>query len=263
MRIVLGISYQGTHYHGWQQQPGLHTIQSLLEESIQKVADHAITLTCAGRTDKGVHAIGQVAHFDTTAIRNQHSWLFGVNSQLPKAIRVDWVRETSDEFHARFSAQARYYKYVIYNHPIASSLWDEHVTHFYHPLDEIQMQKAGNYLLGEHDFSSFRASSCQSNSAIRKIISLNVQRIANYVIVRVGANAFLHHMVRNIAGLLMQIGSGKYPATWAEEVLLAKDRTLAAMTAKPNGLYLSKVIYPVKFDLPSRQTYFFNLMKRS
>ncbi|MDQ8038909.1 MAG: tRNA pseudouridine(38-40) synthase TruA [Rickettsiella sp.] len=251
MRIALGISYQGTAYHGWQSQAGLLTVQSVLEKAIANVADHPIALTCAGRTDKGVHALGQVVHFDTIAVRSDRSWLLGSNSHLSADIRIDWVRRVSNQFHARFSALARRYRYLIYNKPLLSALWHKHTTHCYYPLDEMRMQTAAKYLLGEHDFSSFRAMSCQSKSAFRNIQRLVVSRQKDNVIIDITANAFLHHMVRNIAGLLMLIGAGKREPSWAKEVLLAKDRKKATLTAKPTGLYLLKVFYPESFLIPS------------
>jgi len=247
MRIALGISYQGTAYHGWQTQTGLQTIQCRLEAAAAKVADQAITITCAGRTDKGVHASGQVAHFDTTAMRSPMAWLRGINSYLPQDIRINWVQEVTDNFHARFSAIARRYCYIIDNHPLASALWHAHTTHCYYPLNETHMQSAANYLVGKHDFSSFRALSCQSKSAIRHIYTLKVSRQTDRIIIDITANAFLHHMVRNIVGLLIAIGSGKQKTIWAKEVLLVKDRSKAAVTAKPNGLYLAEVLYPEHF----------------
>ncbi|MES2142532.1 MAG: tRNA pseudouridine(38-40) synthase TruA [Pseudomonadota bacterium] len=258
MRIALGISYQGTAYHGWQTQEGLSTIQSILEEAIGRVADHPITLTCAGRTDKGVHALGQVVHFDTTAVREDRAWILGSNSHLPSDIRVEWVRSVSDEFHARFSALARRYHYIIYNKPLVSALWNKHTTHCHYSLNEIAMQIAAEYLLGEHDFSSFRAMSCQSKTAIRNIEHLKVIRQQHCVIIDIKANAFLHHMVRNIAGLLMLIGSGKREPIWAQEVLLAQDRRKAAVTAQPNGLYLSEVFYGNAFSTPVPSINLFN-----
>lgn len=260
MRIALGISYQGTCYHGWQTQVGLRTIQSTLEEAIANVADHSVTLTCAGRTDKGVHAVGQVAHFDTHALRSNHAWLLGINSHLPHDIRIDWLREMSDEFHARFSAKTRRYRYIIYNATRCSALWNHYTTHCYQPLNETCMQTAAHYLVGEHDFSSFRAVGCQSRSAIRHVYQLTVVRHDRYVMIDVIANAFLHHMVRNIAGLLIWIGSGKHDPSWANDVLLAKDRTQAAITAKSNGLYLAEVVYPENFSIVKPSHYFFNLI---
>jgi tRNA pseudouridine38-40 synthase len=260
MRIALGISYLGTYYHGWQAQTGLQTVQAILEKAIAKVADHPILLSCAGRTDRGVHALGQVAHFDTHSLRDNRAWLLGINSYLPADIRIDWVRAMSDEFHARFSAKSRRYRYLIYNFPLHSALWNQQSTHYYLPLDELRMQTAADYLVGEHDFSSFRAMACQSKSAIRQIHDLKVSRLQHYVLIDIVANAFLHHMVRNIAGLLMQIGSGQREPSWAQDVLLARDRTKAAVTAKSNGLYLAEVVYPEKFSIVKPSHYFFNFI---
>jgi tRNA pseudouridine38-40 synthase len=259
MRIALGISYQGSHYHGWQTQAkaALKTIQATLETAVAKVADHPIALTCAGRTDKGVHALGQVVHFDTQAVRNERAWLLGINSQLSEDIRVDWVRAVPNEFHARFSATARRYHYVIDNKPLMSALWNKHSTHYYYPLNETPMQIAANYLIGEHDFSSFRSAACQSKTAIRAVQQLNVIRKQAFVMIDIQANAFLHHMVRNIVGVLLVVGSGKREPLWCKTVLEAKDRTQAAETAKPNGLYLIKVFYPESFAIPKPQKSFF------
>lgn len=259
MRIALGISYQGSAYHGWQTQTGLQTIQSVLEEAIAKVADHPIVVICAGRTDKGVHALGQVAHFESIAVRRDFAWLLGINSHLPEDIRIDWVQEVPDTFHARFSAIARRYRYIIDNRLRPSALWNKHTSHYYHPLNETWMQTAANYLVGEHDFSSFRAMSCQAKNAIRHIHQLEVSRQADNVMIEITANAFLHHMVRNIAGVLLQIGFGKQDPEWAKAVLLAKDRRKAAVTAKPNGLYLTNVFYPESFFIPSCSKGFFSL----
>ncbi len=252
MRIALGISYQGSAYQGWQiqAQEKLPTIQATLEAAIGKVADHSITISCAGRTDKGVHALGQVAHFDTTAMRSDRAWLLGINSHLPADIRIDWVREMTNEFHARFSALSRRYQYIIYNKPLPSALWYKHTTHCYIPLNETLMQTAANYLIGEHDFSSFRAASCQSKSAMRHVYKLEVYRQGDFIIIDITANAFLHHMVRNITGLLMLIGAAKREPGWAKDVLCAKDRTKSAVTAHPNGLYLYCVSYPDFYLLP-------------
>jgi tRNA pseudouridine38-40 synthase len=253
MRIALGISYQGTNYHGWQTQAGLQTIQSVLEAAIAKVADQPIALVCAGRTDKGVHALGQVAHFDTTALRRDRAWVLGINSHLPADIRIDWACEVvPNEFHARFSAIARRYRYLIYNKPLASALWKQHTTYCYYPLNEMLMQTAANYLIGEHDFSSFRAVSCQSKSSHRHVQHLKISREQqDLILIDIRANAFLHHMVRNIVGVLMLIGSGQHEPVWAQTVLLAKDRRKAASTAPASGLYLANVFYPEQFLIPS------------
>lgn len=254
MRIALGISYDGTHYFGWQRQEDLQlpTIQTCLEEAITKVADHKIDVVCAGRTDRGVHALGQVLHFDTHAMRNDNAWILGVNSYLPKDIRVQWMCVVDEDFHARFSAQSRRYRYVIYNHPIKPALLRHQVTTHYHPLNEQDMQTAANYLIGEHDFTSYRAVQCQAKSPIRTVTMLNVQRRGNFIAIDIQANAFLHHMVRNITGVLLTIGEGKRAPLWAKEVLEAKNRREGDITAPASGLYFVEVSYPEKFLLPQK-----------
>ncbi len=259
MRIALGIAYQGSAYHGWQSQMGLSCIQTHLELAISHVADHPIVLSCAGRTDKGVHALGQVVHFDTTSQRSQRAWLLGCNSHLPADIRVNWVQAVDSRFHARFSAIARRYQYIIYNNRLKSALWNQYTSHCYYPLNEKHMQSAAQYLVGEHDFSSFRAASCQARNARREVQHIKVSRQGCYVTIDIQANAFLHHMVRNISAVLMTIGAGKKPITWAQEVLLAHDRKAADVTATPNGLYLSQVFYPENFSLPQSENDFFKM----
>lgn len=259
MRIALGISYHGSAYHGWQSQSGLACIQTYLEQAISQVADHPIALSCAGRTDKGVHAIAQVVHFDTTAQRSQHAWLLGTNSYLPADIRVNWAQVVENNFHARFSALARRYHYIIYNHPLKHALWNQYSSHCYSPLNENAMQSAAQYLIGEHDFSSFRAASCQARSACREVQHINVKRQGCYVIIDIQANAFLHHMVRNISAVLMTIGAGRKSSDWAKEVLLAQDRSAADVTATANGLYLTQVFYPENFAFPPAENDFFKI----
>lgn len=250
MRIALGASYQGSVYHGWQSQVGLSCVQTYLEQALSQVADHPVELSCAGRTDKGVHALGQVVHFDTGVQRSQRAWLLGGNSHLPADIRVNWVQAVDTTFHARFSATARRYRYIIYNQPLKSALWNLYTSHCYYPLNEIAMQSAAQALVGEHDFSSFRATSCQAKNARREVQHINVRREGCYVSIDIQANAFLHHMVRNISAVLMTIGRGKKPIAWAREVLLAQDRRAADVTASPNGLYLYQVFYPASYALP-------------
>ncbi len=252
-RIVLGVSYQGSAYHGWQSQTGLACIQTYLEQAISLVADHPILLICAGRTDKGVHALDQVVHFDTSSQRSQDAWLLGCNSHLPADIRVNWVQVVGNDFHARFSAIARRYQYIIYNHPLKNALWNQYTSHCYYPLNENAMQSAAQLLVGEHDFSSFRAASCQAKSASREVQHIKIKRQGCYIIIDIQANAFLHHMVRNISAVLMTIGTGKKPIIWAKEVLLAHNRRAADVTASPNGLYLYQVIYPENFVLPQSE----------
>lgn len=250
-RVALGLSYKGARYCGWQSQPdGVPSVQDELERALSLVANQPIKVTCAGRTDKAVHASYQVVHFDTKALRTERSWVFGCNANLPPDVAVSWVRSVSDDFNARFSATSRRYNYFIYNHPIRPAHYYEEMTWCHYPLDEVRMHEAAKALVGEHDFTSFRAVGCQSKTAIRTLESLNVRRFANVVMLDVKGNAFLHHMVRNIAGVLIAIGNHKKPVSWCQEVLEAKDRTKAGVTAPPYGLFLTDVTYPAGFDLP-------------
>lgn len=249
-KIALGIEYNGKNYFGWQKQNGIPSVQQELERAISVVAAEEIQLFCAGRTDSGVHATGQVIHFDTQAKRPEKAWIFGVNANLPDDIAVKWAKQTDDDFHARFSATARRYRYILYSSNIRSAILPHGITHTHLELDHQLMQQAGQYLLGENDFSSFRAAQCQSNSPWRNVHHLYVIRQGDYIIVDIQANAFVHHMVRNIVGSLLEVGCGHQPVTWIEWLLAQKDRTQAAPTAKPEGLYLVDVIYPAKFALP-------------
>src|SRR3990167_11356316 len=249
-RIALCVRYDGSGYHGWQIQKGLVTLQGTLERALTFVAAHPINTVCAGRTDAGVHASGQVIHFDTEALRSEHAWKFGANSNLPGDISVVWAKEVSSDFHARFSAKARRYRYVLYNHDVRPAILRNAVGWWYRELDEERMQQAAHYLIGEHDFSSFRGAGCQSHSPFREIIQLEIRRVRHMVIIEVLGNAFLLHMVRNIAGVLVAIGSGDRPPEWAKEVLDARDRTQAGITISPAGLYLVDVEYPGTFELP-------------
>lgn len=251
MRIALGIEYDGSQYHGWQAQSGLHTVQNAVDKALSKVADEMISVTCAGRTDTGVHAINQVVHFDSNKVRTVRAWVHGANSFLPKDISVRWAKETSDSFHARYSAIERSYRYVIFNAPIRPALCRGNVTWQYRQLNHEEMHKAAQILIGEHDFTSFRSVECQSKTPMRKISLLSVRRSNDYVLIDVTANAFLHHMVRNIAGVLIAIGSGKQNSAWIEEVLQAKDRRRGADTAPPYGLYLRDVGYPKECMIPA------------
>ncbi|MGC6388994.1 tRNA pseudouridine(38-40) synthase TruA [Ewingella sp. S1.OA.A_B6] len=249
-RIALGIEYDGSAYFGWQRQPDAISVQACLEKALSRVADVPITVLCAGRTDTGVSATGQVVHFDTPVLRKDAAWTMGVNTHLPKNISVRWMSEVAEDFHARFSATARRYRYLIYNNRFRSAILQTGITHVHLPLDVEKMQRAGQALLGENDFTSFRASQCQSRTPWRYMLHLNVSRHGNYVMVDVKANAFLHHMVRNIVGSLIEVGCGAQPESWIAELLAAKDRNLAAATAKAEGLYLVSVDYPDKFGLP-------------
>lgn len=248
-RIALGIEYDGSAFHGWQWQPGRRTIQQTLEEAIGRVADEPVSLVTAGRTDAGVHALEQVAHFDSRARRSVRSWVLGANTHLPPEIRVLWARPLPAGFHARYSAIARCYRYRILNRPVHSALQRRRVTWVYRPLDADAMQRAAVHLVGEHDFSSFRAQDCQSRTPWRQVHFLDVVRQEDEILIDVAANAFLHHMVRNLVGVLLEIGLGRQPPEWAAEVLRARRREAAAVTAPADGLYLRAVCYPLEFGL--------------
>ncbi|OAI48724.1 hypothetical protein AYO45_04365 [Gammaproteobacteria bacterium SCGC AG-212-F23] len=250
MRIALGIEYNGDKLFGWQSQQNLPTVQQYLETALSKVADEPIQLYCAGRTDAGVHALQQVAHFDTTAIRAKRAWVWGGNSYLPPEISIHWAEEVDDSFHARFSALSRRYYYLIYNHAVRSALFHQKATWIHHDLDIERMQLAANDLLGEQDFSSFRSAQCESKTPKRNIHHIYVTRNNDFILIDIQANAFLHHMVRNITGLLLRIGAGQAEVAWAKAVLEAKDRRLAAETAPASGLYLADVSYPADYSFP-------------
>lgn len=250
MRIALGIEYDGFGYYGWQAQKGLSTIQGTLEEALSKVANEPIMLFCAGRTDANVHATGQVVHFDTRAKRHIDAWVFGTNAHLPSSIVVKFARAVDFRFHARFKAISRRYRYIIYNNPIRPAILTNRATWYYYPLDIQRMQTAGGYLIGEQDFSSFRSSQCNSNSPMRNVTDFSVSRSSDFVIIDIQANAFLHHMVRNIVGSLVKIGSGQKEPGWMYEVLQAKSRRVAAETAPADGLYLTHVYYPEPYSFP-------------
>lgn len=250
-RIALCLSYNGYDYYGWQsQKSGIPTIQQSIEKALSIVANENIEVVCAGRTDKAVHASYQIVHFETTALRDDRSWVFGCNANLPKGISVSWAGSVSENFHARFSATSRRYNYLIYNHPIRPSCFSTELSWCHHPLDADLMHEAAQCLVGEHDFTSFRAVGCQSKSPYRFLEFVNVSRYGDVILIDIKGNAFLHHMVRNIAGVLMTIGAGNKPIQWCEEVLAAKDRKQASVTAPPFGLYLTQVDYPDEFNIP-------------
>lgn len=249
MRIAAGIEYRGTRYHGWQTQRGVSTVQERVETGLARVADRPVSVVPAGRTDKGVHALGQVVHFDTTANRNEKSWLFGTNSNLPPDICLNWVRNVDSTFHARYSAYARRYRYLIHNARSRSALLDKAAAWVREPLNASSMDRAGQNLIGEHDFSAFRAAGCQSRTPWRELRALRVTRKRNLVILDVEANAFLHHMVRNIAGVLIRIGAGEAQENWAAAVLESRDRRTGGVNASPHGLYFIEALYPGHFGL--------------
>jgi len=249
MRIALMVEYDGSQYHGWQAQTGLRTVQQAVELALGNVADQEVSVVCAGRTDTGVHATNQIIHFDCDKERTIRAWIHGANSFLAKDVCVKWGREMPDDFHARYSATSRRYRYIIYNAPVRPALGRSHVTWQYRQLDHRLMHEACQHLLGEQDFTSFRSVECQSKTPMRNIHHLQVTRKGDIIIIDVTANAFLHHMVRNIAGVLIAVGSGRRPVAWVKEVLLAKDRKLGAETAPPYGLYLVEVAYPPEFGV--------------
>lgn len=252
MRVAVGVQYNGAGFQGWQaQRPGVRTVQAVLEQALARVADAPVRLVCAGRTDAGVHGVGQVAHFDTAAVRSARSWVLGGNAHLPADVSLSWAQVVPDDFHARFAALARRYHYLILNQPQRSALWQGRATWHYRPLDAGRMAEAGQALLGEHDFSAFRAADCQARHPIREIRELSVQQRGNGLLLEVEANAFLHHMVRNIVGVLLAIGGGDRPVAWAGEVLAQRDRRQAGVTAPAAGLYLWRVRYPERFALPT------------
>lgn len=249
MRIALGIEYDGSAFAGWQWQSGERTIQAAVEQALSHVADTPIQVVCTGRTDAGVHAIEQVVHFDTKVWRSERSWLLGANTALPDDVRILWVREAAPHFHARLSAIARFYRYEILNRPMRSALRRCQVTWCHSQLDVEKMREGAACLIGEHDFSSFRAQQCQSRSPYRRLHFLHVRREGDRVIIDIAANAFLHHMVRNIVGVLMAVGVGKHDPAWVGEVLAVRDRKQGGVTAPPDGLYLGGVCYPEEFGL--------------
>jgi tRNA pseudouridine38-40 synthase len=249
-RFAIGIEYDGRAYSGWQFQPGLKTLQGEVQAAVGRVADSPIDCVCAGRTDAGVHAHGQVAHFDSDAARGERAWRLGANTYLPEHISIVWCREVPEHFHARFSARARSYTYFILNRDSRPGLATGRATWERRPLDASKMHDAAQVLLGEHDFSAFRAIECQAKSPLRCVESIAVARTGEWVTLEVTANAFLHHMVRNIAGLLLSVGHGESPPERVAAVLESRDRKAGAATAPPDGLYLATVRYPEEFDLP-------------
>lgn len=249
-RWAVGLEYDGSAYAGWQSQPASPSIQSACERALSAVADHSVELTCAGRTDAGVHAFAQVAHFESAAARAARSWVFGANTHLPSDISALWAVAVPEDFHARYSAESRTYRYVIANRNTRPAIDHQRVCWIHAPLDAGRMATAAAALTGEHDFTAFRSSDCQARTPIRRIEALDVIRRDAHVIIEVRANAFLHHMVRNIAGVLIRIGSGEAPVDWAREVLEGRDRRLGGVTAPAGGLYLVEVRYPARFGLP-------------
>lgn len=250
MRYALGVEYDGKNYCGWQRQKNVIGVQQRIEEALSKVADEPIEVICAGRTDTGVNATNQIIHFDTNKVRKDIAWTLGVNTNLPLDIAIRWVQPVSDEFHARFSATARRYRYIINNARLRPAILASGISFCQHPLDENLMHQAAQALVGKHDFTSFRTVHCQSHSPVRTLTHCNVTRHGDYIVIDVKGNAFLHHMVRNIAGSLMRVGQSQETVDWIAKVLAAKNRCLAGMTAAAGGLYFVAVDYPDTFDLP-------------
>lgn len=251
LRIAMGVEYDGSQTHGWQfQSHDPNTLQQAVEASISKVANHPVRVICAGRTDAGVHASQQVIHFDTTAKRAQRAWVMGTNTTLPDSISIRWAMPVDPAFHARFQAVSRRYRYILFNHPVRQALFAKQLSWEFRPLDVGRMQAAADCLVGEHDFTSYRATGCQAKSPVRTIESLNVNRKGDLVFIDIQANGFLHHMVRNIVGVLSPIGCGNRPVEWAAELLTARDRRLAGVTAPPYGLYFVGPIYPDHYHIP-------------
>ena len=249
-RWSAGVEYLGTAYSGWQWQEHAPSVQQEVERVLSAVADHPVKVTAAGRTDAGVHAYNQVIHFDSDAPRAPHAWLFGANSQLPRDVALRWVQPVADDFHARYAATARRYRYVMLPARSRPALLDQRVAWLVGELDAAAMHRAAQALVGEHDFSAYRDSGCQSPTPMRNLHRIAVSRRGEFVVLDVEANAFLHHMVRNIAGVLMAIGQGKQPDTWAGAVLESRRRVLGGVTAAACGLYFIGPVYPAQFGLP-------------
>ena len=252
-RYACAVEYIGSDYQGWQVQDSVKTVQAEVEEALTKVANKQTFVHCAGRTDSGVHSLGQVVHFDTLVYREKHEWVRGANANLPRDIRILWCVDTTSDFHARYSAIARKYTYIIHNNHIRSAVFDGKLTWIPFFLDHSLMQQASKYWLGEKDFAAFRAQGCQAKTSKRNIFEIQVSRKRDIIVITVEANGFLQKMVRNLVGTLIEIGCKKKNIEWARFILNSKDRSLAGVTAPPDGLYLTQVKYPAKFMLPSEE----------
>jgi len=251
LRIALGIEYDGSAFCGWQTQPAACAVQDRLEAALAQIAGHPVSTICAGRTDAGVHALAQVVHFDTEAARPPSAWVRGANALLPAALAVTWAREVSGEFHARYSAISRCYRYVLLNHPVRPAAVHGRVGWFHAPLSLEAMRRAAHLLVGEHDFSAFRAAECQARTPVRRVTHVGVERKGDCIVFDICANAFLHHMVRNIVGCLVYVGKGRQPSGWISTVLAGRDRSKGAPTFAPHGLYLAHVVYDPRWGLPA------------
>jgi tRNA pseudouridine38-40 synthase len=249
VRYAAVVEYHGSDFKGWQTQGGERTVQRCVEQALSEVACDNISIVTAGRTDSGVHATGQVIHFDSTVERTDRAWVMGSNTVLPSDIRLRAAQRVGDDFHARFKAIRRSYRYILLNQSIASAVYRKLVSHEYRKIDVLAMQQAATLLVGENDYSSFRASGCQARSPVRTITKLEIGAAGSWIWIDVVANAFLQHMVRNLAGVLLAIGAGEKPIEWASTVLQAKDRTKGGVTARPEGLYLTKVEYPPEYEI--------------
>ena len=250
-RIALGLAYDGAPWQGWQTQPGGCTVQDALESALESFLTRRVDTVCAGRTDTGVHALEQVVHLDSPVERRMESWVRGLNALMPPSIRVQWACRVSEDFHARFSAQSRSYIYLLRSHRVASPILHGKVGWTHYSLELEPMRAAARLLLGEHDFSSFRSSECQAASPVRTLQHLEIYQQGDLFIFTFRANAFLHHMVRNLMGALVEVGKGKYPASWVSDLLAQRDRRRGPATFSPSGLYLARASYPEIFGLPS------------
>ncbi len=253
-RLAVGIEYDGTAYAGWQHQPGRATVQDWVQKALSAVADHPVTVASAGRTDAGVHACAQVAHFDTRADRPVRGWVLGANGHLPPDIAINWALEVEPSFHARHTAQGRSYRYCMLRRATRPAILRDRVCWTRATLDADAMHAASQVLIGEHDFSSFRAVECQSTTARRHVAEISVRAEGSLVVMEISANSYLQHMVRNIAGTLMQVGAGEHPPAWVAEILAARDRSRAGITAPACGLYLWRVRYPPSLQIPEPAT---------
>jgi tRNA pseudouridine38-40 synthase len=250
LRLALGLEYDGAAFSGWQTQPGGNTVQDTLERALRDFAGPELPKICAGRTDAGVHATCQVVHVDTEVDRPTHNWVRGVNSFLPRTVALRWCVAVPDTFHARFGALSRRYDYWLLNDPVRRPLAEQRVGWVFRPLDEARMRAAASHLLGTHDFSAFRAAECQAASPVRTVHELAIERRGSLLRLRIAANAFLHHMVRNIVGALVEVGVSRQVPAWVADVLATRDRTRAAPTFSASGLYLTGVQYDASFGLP-------------
>lgn len=250
MRIALGLEYEGASFAGWQTQPHGNTVQDALERALAKMAGVPVRTICAGRTDAGVHATAQVVHFDSPVARPETAWVRGLNAHLPASVAVRWARRVADDFHARFCARSRSYRYVLYNHAVRPALLHGRVGWFHLPLDVDAMRAAAALLVGERDFSAFRAAECQAKSPVKALLRAEVWREGDYILFEFRASAFLHHMVRNMVGALVHVGKGAQPPEWIEALIVARDRSRAAPTFPPHGLYFCGVEYEARWQLP-------------